>query len=194
MKMIDHLKHQLTGAVLGLALVLLAARAGAENRSTGCPSDPGKGKMPKYATDNKTWHALKPGDILQPGVVIQTALHATVDIQLVDREAAASFQSVSQGGEASAYAPPPSNLAYSSEEAKSNIIRIMESSVLAIDKLILERTGVDEVAETQLDLRAWDRSWATSKNCQPPPNMRSRFRMELPASAAVFITFGLMGS
>jgi hypothetical protein len=37
---------------------------------------------------------------------------------------------------------------------KPNIIRIFPSSVLAIDKLISERTGTDEVDETQLDLRA----------------------------------------
>ncbi|HZQ45642.1 MAG TPA: hypothetical protein VFC07_01410, partial [Verrucomicrobiae bacterium] len=32
--------------------------------------------------------------------------------------------------------------------------RVFESSVLAVDKLLVERTGIDEVAETQLDLRA----------------------------------------
>ncbi len=153
MKMTDHFKTQLTGAILALAVVLLAARAGAETVPQVIQVIQVKGNA-RCATDNKTWHALKQGDILQPGVVIQTALHATVDIQLVDREGAAAFQSMSQGGAASEFAPPPSNLASASEEAKSNIIRIDESSVLAIDKLLVERTSVDEVAETQLDLRA----------------------------------------
>jgi len=152
MKKIDHFKHQLTGTAVALALVLLATRAGAEVIPQVVQVVQVKGNA-RYATDNKNWHTLRQGDILQPGIVIQTAAHSTVDIQLVDRDTTAGFQPVSQGG-GSPYVPPASSLSYSAEEAKFNIIRIFESSVLAVDKLLVERTGVDEVAETQLDLRA----------------------------------------
>ncbi len=99
---------------------------------------------------------MNQGDILEPGVVIQTATHSTVDIQLADRGmVSTSLQLAGQsGGGASAYSPPASNAAYSPEEPKANVVRIYESSVLAVDKLTVERTSADEVADTQLDLRA----------------------------------------
>ena len=152
MKKIYHFKHQLTGAAVGVALVLLAARAGAEVIPQVVQVIQIKGSA-RYATDNKNWHTLRQGDILQPGVVIQTATHSTVDIQVADRDSTAGFQPVSEGG-ASPYVPPPSSLGNATEEAKFNVVRIFESSVLSVDKLLVERTGVDEVADTQLDLRA----------------------------------------
>ena len=154
MKKIDKFTHLLTGAVLALAVVLLASRAAADTIAQVVQVVQVKGQA-RYATDNKTWHTLKQGDILLPGVVIQTATHSTVDIQLVDRDTTTgAVQPVNKAGSASAFTPPASGLIYVTDEAKFNIVRIFESSVLAVDKLIVERTSVDEVAETQLDLRA----------------------------------------
>lgn len=153
MKKIDHFTHRLTGGILALAVVLVATRALAETIPQVVQVIQVKGQA-RYATDNKNWHTLYQGDILPAGVVIQTAIHSSVDIQLVDRNSTVGQQPVVQGGYASAYSPPGSGLNYSTEEAKYNIVRIFESSVLSIDKLLVERTSVDEVAETQLDLRA----------------------------------------
>lgn len=153
MKKIDRFICKLVGKALSLGLVLLAMQAGAESIPQVVQVVQVKGNA-RYATDNKTWHALKQGDILQPGVIIQTATNSTVDIELVDRETTLGLQTVVQSGNASPYAPPSTGLVYSPEEPRFNIVRIFESSVLAIDKLLVERTGVDDVAETQLDLQA----------------------------------------
>lgn len=152
MKKIDRFKHQLVGGALALAVMLLAARAGAETIAQVVEVLQVKGNA-RYSTADKHWHDLRQGDILQPGVVIQTAAHSFVDIQLSDRDTAAKFQSAVLVVSATAYTPPASGMG-AGEESKANIVRIFESSVLAVDKLLVERTGVDEVAETQLDLQA----------------------------------------
>jgi hypothetical protein len=99
----------------------------------------------RYTTDNRTWNALKKGDVLKPGCVIQTAPKAVVDIQLGERDAAVAPAGYN-----------PTSPLYAPEQQKANIVRIFENSALAVDKLILEKnTGTgEELSETQLDLRA----------------------------------------
>jgi hypothetical protein len=103
----------------------------------------------QYSTDNsKTWQTLKKGDVLKPGAVVRTANKSAVDIMLGERTSSnflipASTKSTSAS----------SSLTMPDEE-KANVVRIFQSTVLGIDKLTLDRTGIDEVSETQLDLRA----------------------------------------
>jgi hypothetical protein len=113
----------------------------------------------KYSTDNKLWQPLTKGAILKPGSVIMTAEKSTVDIVLCDKDAGipSSYRGGSGGSSSAPSVTPvsaPGNPPYIPEEERANIIRIFQSSVLSVDKLTMERNGVDEVAETQLDLRA----------------------------------------
>ena len=152
MKNLSHFTSKFTAGVVALAMALLAVQARAETVPQTIQVLKVTGHA-RYSTDNKTWHNLNEGDMLDPGVVIQTATHSTVDLQFTDR-APAGTAVVVQPGEASPYAPPASPAAYSPEEPKANVVRVYESTVLAIDKISVERTSVDEVTDTQLDLRA----------------------------------------
>ncbi len=105
----------------------------------------------RYSTDGRTWQPLRKGDVLNPGVVLQTAEGSAIDLQLSDRDAAA----MSLGTVSSAAGAPNSAALYQTEgEATANIVHIFPSTELSVDKLMVERTGADEVSETQLDLRA----------------------------------------
>lgn len=96
----------------------------------------------RYSSDNRTWHSLKKGDVLQAEVVIQTAGKSTLDLQLSDWGAAPTLIDA------------PNGSLRTPEELKANTVRLFENSVLDIGKLTSDRTGTGEVSETQLDLRA----------------------------------------
>src|SRR5207244_11213389 len=92
------------------------------------------------------WLPLKPGAILKPGTVIQTADEGSlVDLALGDSAApTASVRPVIADASSSrSYAPT----------TEQNMVRLFENSVLAIDKLTSVETGADMVTETQLDLQ-----------------------------------------
>lgn len=155
MKKTGHLTGRFAGGALALAMAMLTMQASADNVPQVVQVLKVRGSA-RYSTDNKTWQKLNEGDVLEPGAVIQTATHSIVDIEMTDRANAAvtGYKSVSDTGNASPYAPPASGAAYTPEEPKANVVRIFESSVLAVDKLDVNRTSADEVADTQLDLRA----------------------------------------
>ena len=141
MKTINYLATKMFAGAVALAIVSLAPRATAENIPQLITVIKVDGQA-RYSTDNKTWHTLKRGDVLMPGSVIQTAEKSTADI-LMGEKLANMTPTASRPSENGIDTGP-----------KANVLHIYESSVLAIDKLIVDRTGVDEVAETQLDLRA----------------------------------------
>jgi hypothetical protein len=144
----------LSGAV-ALAVVALATVASAEDVRQVVTVAKIEGQA-RFSVDNKNWKTLHRGDVLKPGSVIQTAEASTVDIMM--GEPASTQQGLK--------APPPVSLngintlgnppvgASDGSSSKANLVRIFPSSVLAIDKLVLQKTGADDVSETQLDLRA----------------------------------------
>ncbi|HEX3799748.1 MAG TPA: FecR domain-containing protein [Verrucomicrobiae bacterium] len=140
--------HKLLAGAVALAMVALAACANAENVPQYATVVRLDGQA-RYSTDNnKTWSPLKLGDVLKPGSVIQTAEKSSVDIVMGDAQEGATIGTsrpspISTGGAGSGDSGP-----------KANIVRIDASSVLAVDKMTLDKTGMDEVSETQLDLRA----------------------------------------
>jgi hypothetical protein len=123
----------------------------------------------RYSVDgSKSWTTLHRGDVLQPGTTIQTAEESTVDIVLGPR--------MNINGATTSTAPPSSG---SGNGPKADIIRIFQSSTLGVDKLIQEKTGVDEVSETQLDLRA-GRIMGNVKKL----SAASRYEVKLPNGVA----------
>jgi hypothetical protein len=95
----------------------------------------------RYATASNEWQPLKVGDTLRAGAVIQTAKDSRVDLVLGEKD---PVTKETKWGEVLQYNPV----------AEQNFIRVWESSVLSIDKLLLADTGSDVLTETQLNLRS----------------------------------------
>jgi hypothetical protein len=145
MKTIQRTAHKWAAGAIALAVMVLAGQVMAQPIQVNAKVVRIKG-LARYSTDNRGWQSLHVGDILKPGTTIQTAEKSSVDLQLGERGART-------GG-------APTSIVFSGgggaggEESAANVIRIFESSVLAIDKLTTEQTGSETVEETQLDLRA----------------------------------------
>ncbi len=147
----NYFSHKLLAGAVALAMVALAARATAENIPQFVTVTKVVGEARYSVDNNKTWQKLHRGDVLQPGAVIQTAEKSTVDVVMGESQGDVYASPISSPAPASS----GSGAGGSADTGpKSNVIRIDESSVLAIDKLTVDRTGMDEVSETQLDLRA----------------------------------------
>ncbi len=155
MKKIDGLARNISVGIIALGMAMLASPAVAESIPQVVQVVKVKGSA-QYSTDGRTWQTLHVGDVLNPGAVIRTAELSVVDVMLGEPgSAGGSFTGpnlLSIPGAAGAGGG--GGAGGGSEEQRANIIRIFQSTVLGVDKLTLDRTGVDEVSDTQLDLRA----------------------------------------
>jgi hypothetical protein len=172
--------------MIGLGMVMAVARAGAESIPQVVQVVKVEGNA-QYSVDGRTWQTLHSGDVLKPGAVIRTAERSLVDVTLGEEGATSgSFNGpnllnmpggggVGAGGGSGAGA---------SDTETANIVRIFESTVLGVDKLTLDRTGVDEVSDTQLDLRAGQIMGNVKKL-----SAQSRYEIKVPNGVA-----GIRGS
>ncbi len=94
----------------------------------------------RYSTDSATWNTLKVGQSLPAGTVVQTAQGSFVDLILGETTAVVQSPKI---GQYLSYQPL----------VQQNTVRIYQDSMLALDKLTSTKTGMEEVSETQLDLR-----------------------------------------
>jgi hypothetical protein len=102
----------------------------------------------RYSTDAmKTWHKLNKGEILKQGTLIQTAEDGQVDVQLGERAFNPATPLDTDTGRSMSFRQDKNG-------PKANVVHLFPSTVMVVDKLLLQRTGADEVSETQLDLRA----------------------------------------
>jgi FecR protein len=146
MKNMNHFAGKMLAGAVAVAMITLASQAIADNVPQLITVIKVDGNA-RYSVDNgKSWQKLKRGDELQAGTVIETAEKSIVDILMGEHQGPIL---ASPAG-----APSPVHSAGDDSGPKSNVVRVEPSSVLAIDKLTLEKTGTDEVSETQLDLRA----------------------------------------
>ena len=126
----------------------------------------------RYTIDNVNWLPLKVGDTVKPGAVIQTASSSQVDLVLSGREA---VEPQPMAGK-----PALRNMVYRPEgEARANMVRLYENTVLGVDKLAWMETGADLVTETQLDLRA-GKIFGTVKKL----SIASKYEVKLPNGVA----------
>src|ERR1035441_5183761 len=95
----------------------------------------------RYSTGNNVWQPLKVGDVVKPGMVIQTAAKSSVDLALGD-------------GSTPVVRPVPVEMPSYMPTAEQDMVRIWENTVLGVDKMTSTETGADVVTETQLDLKA----------------------------------------
>ena len=100
-----------------------------------------------------TWQPLRSGSVLKPGAIVQTASGSYVDVVLNNASAAWSPLPLASASGSPAASPPASGLAYQ-PKAEQDAVRIFENTVLSIDKLTIDQTGVDTVTDTELDLKA----------------------------------------
>lgn len=121
----------------------------------------------RYTTGDNKWHTLNVGDVLKPGTVVQTASESQVDMLLWDRE------QVSERLISPVFTYKPD------AEARVNMVRLYENTVLALEKLAWMETGVDLVTETHLDLRA-GRIFGTVKRMTGA----SRYEVKFPNGVA----------
>jgi hypothetical protein len=177
--------------MVALGMVAAAAQAGAETIPQVVQVVKVEGSA-QYSTDGKTWQTLHQGDVLKSGAVIRTAERSLVDVTLGEPGAPAgdltgpSLLNIPSGGGAGggAGAGGGGGGGGASDTETENIVRIFESTVLGVDKLTLERTGVDEVSETQLDLRAGQIMGNVKKL-----SAQSKYEIKLPNGVA-----GIRGS
>src|SRR5208283_1553678 len=106
----------------------------------------------KYSLGDGKWHPLVAGKILAAGSVIQTGPDTTVDIILGKRVLMPQANMVPDRISQAADADVRGLVTYK-PSAEQNTVRMMEDTVLAIDKLSVSDTGVDSVSDTELDLR-----------------------------------------
>jgi len=174
--------------MVALGMVAAAAQAGAESIPQVVQVVKVEGSA-QYSTDGKTWQTLHQGDVLKSGAVIRTAERSLVDVTLGEAGASGGaatgpgLLNIPSGSGAGAGGGGGGGGGASDTET-ANIVRIFESTVLGVDKLTLERTGVDEVSETQLDLRAGQIMGNVKKL-----SAQSKYEIKLPNGVA-----GIRGS
>jgi hypothetical protein len=120
----------------------------------------------QYSTDLKNWHPVKVGTKIKSGDIIQTAADSYADIVLGEIGRTPP-RAIIEG--TSAYQP----------QVEQDVVRVMEDSVLAFDKLTVMKTGADEVLKTHLDLRAGKIfGWVKKMSAE------SRYEIKLPNGVA----------
>jgi hypothetical protein len=145
------LMKRLSGGLVALAMVA-AFSAQAEQGVAKVVNI--KGAARYNTADNSTWRPLKSGTILHQGAVIQTASESHVDVILNNAKAGAAEGAALATIDPSSSASGASTVAHSQPATKQDAVRIYQNTVLGIDKLAINQTGVDKVSETQLDLKA----------------------------------------
>lgn len=120
----------------------------------------------RYSTDKNTWQPVKIGTIIKSGYIVQTAASSYVDVVLGDAGHVPSRVVV---GPSISYQP----------KVDQDVVRVLEDSMLAFDKLTLMKTGADEVTETQLDLQAGTILGTVKKMAAA-----SRYEIKLPNGVA----------
>lgn len=134
----------------------------------------------RFSTDNRTWHTLHKGDMLSTGAVIQTAEESSVDLLLGDAVGTSATEVIVGQPQAATGKIGGAGLAAASEAGpKPNAIHLYENSIFSVDSLTKETTGVDEVSDTQLNLRS-GRVFGNVKKL----SAASRFEIKLPNGVA----------
>jgi len=103
----------------------------------------------RYSTDGTTWKPLRVGQALPAGTVIQTAANSMVDLVLGPEDTIRLAPQVTENFTVL----PPAEVIFQPITGPDTV-RLYSDTTLAIDRLTSTTTGIDEVRETMLDLRA----------------------------------------
>jgi len=135
----------------GIALAMVSTLS-AQSREAGATVLRIKGTA-RYTLGNNIWQPVSVGQILHPGSVIQTSRDAGSYVDLAIGEGAGPIITGTATPLAST-APGKGGTTSFKQTAQQNTIRVMENTVLGIDKLSVIETGADVVTDTQLDLKS----------------------------------------
>ena len=108
-----------------------------------------KGSARYFLAGDSTPHPLKVGDTLKPGTIIQTATGSYVDVVLNNPKATASGLSAAP----SSISSTPTTVVYAKPSMEQDAVRVLENTVLGLEKLNITQTGADRVTDTELDLK-----------------------------------------
>jgi len=139
--------HGLVSCGIALAMVSTLAAQSGEGSATVLRI---KGSA-RYTLGNNVWQPLKAGDVLRPGATVQTDRESGSFVDLALGEGTAPIMAETP---ASVSAPAKGGTVRFQPAASQNTVRVMENTVLGIEKLSFTDTGADVVTDTQLDLKA----------------------------------------
>jgi len=134
--------------------------------------------MARY-TDSSGTHDITAGMILDPGVTIQTGERSSVDVILIDRELLArkTLKAVRPITPNALIDPPVK--AHHAEQLTVNTVHLFENTDITVTKLTLNRSGSDETADTELDLKTGTIFGNTKKL-----STSSKYNVKIPAGVA----------
>jgi FecR protein len=108
------------------------------------------------SSDGVNWQAANEGTYLAPGVIIKTGQNSFADIVLGNQlpSRPLSVNKDKPPGRLSNYDNKVTGYTAYNAVVDQNVVRVNASSVLKIDKLTVNDTGIDTVSDTELDLQA----------------------------------------
>jgi len=133
----------------GIALAMVSTLS-AQTREAGATVLRIKGTA-RYTLGNNIWQPLSTGQVLHPGSVVQTSRDAGSYVDLALGEGAGTAVTASP---LASTAPGKGGTISFKPTTQQNTVRVMENTVLGIDKLSVMETGADVVSDTQLDLKS----------------------------------------
>lgn len=142
--------------VFGLALVTaafgFASVASAQGDRAGYATVVRVEGIASYSLGDDVWHPLVAGKKLLAGSTIRTGENGTVDVVLGKQIAFPQAQGMPDG---LGLAPDSAvrGLVSDKPSMQQNAVRLLPGTVLAIDKLTINDTGVDTVSDTELNLQ-----------------------------------------
>ncbi len=143
---------QLFAVALFATVVGVASLASAQGDRAGYPTVVRVQGLARYSLGDGFWHPLVAGKMLVAGTSIRTGDNGTVDVILGKRIAFPQSQglptSISQAPDSAVR-----GLISDRPSIQQNAIRLLPGTVLAIDKLTINDTGVDTVSDTELNLQ-----------------------------------------
>jgi hypothetical protein len=153
-----HIQTLVFTAICGFVLTLAAGAVAQSSIQPGVVTAVRIVGGASYSLGDGKWHPLVVGKILTAGSIIQTGPDATVDIILGKKILMPQAILRPQDN------PLPDRISLAADAkvrgyvsyrpaAEQNAVRMMGDTVLAIDKLTVNDTGVDTVNDTELDLR-----------------------------------------
>jgi len=133
----------------GIALAMVSTLS-AQSREAGATVLRIKGTA-RYTLGNNIWQPLSTGQVLHPGSVVQTSRDAGSYVDLALGEGAGTTVTATP---LASTAPSKGGTINFKPTTQQNTVRVMENTVLGIDKLSVMETGADVVSDTQLDLKS----------------------------------------
>jgi hypothetical protein len=139
----------------GIALAMVSTSS-AQSKEAGATVLRIKGTA-RYTLGNNIWQPLSTGQVLHPGSVVQTSRDAGSYVDLALGEGSITSigaNPIFGANPITANAPGKGGTMNFKPSTVQNTVRVMENTVLGIDKLNVMETGADVVSDTQLDLKS----------------------------------------